>query len=86
MNKVPLNFDVSFNKIVQQKGAKTVVIKAGGHEKTPHTVVQACCTNSTQLPSILIFKRKAFSKEELPGEVLVHVYAKEWMDKDDMKM
>ena len=34
MDEVPLTFDVSLNKTVDVKGAKTIMIKTYGNEKT----------------------------------------------------
>ncbi|XP_036363912.1 uncharacterized protein LOC118765647 [Octopus sinensis] len=53
MDEVPLNFDAPSNRTVNQKGA----IKTRGHEKT-RTAVLACCADGTQLPHMLIFKKK----------------------------
>jgi len=38
MDKVPLTFDVPSNKTVDVKGAKTIMIKTSGNEKTRYTV------------------------------------------------
>lgn len=59
-----------------------MAIKASGHENYPYTVVLACCVDGTHLTPILIFKRKTFSKEKLPGGVLVHVHANARMGQD----
>ena len=58
MDKVHLMFDVPSNKTVDVKGAKTIVIKTSGNEKTRYTVVLACSADGTKLPPLLIFKRK----------------------------
>jgi len=55
-DEVPLTFDVPSNKTVDVKGAKTIMIKTSGNEKTRYTVVLACCADGTKLPSLLIFK------------------------------
>ena len=56
MDEVPLTFDVSSNKTVDVKGAKTVMTKMSGNENTHYTVL-ACCADGTKLPPLLIFKR-----------------------------
>ena len=38
MDEVPLNFDVSSNKTMDVKGAKKIMIKTSGNEKTRYTV------------------------------------------------
>jgi len=41
MDEVPLTFDVPQNKTFDVKGAKTIMIKTSGNEKTRYTVVLA---------------------------------------------
>jgi len=55
MDEVPLTFDVSSNKTVDVKRAKTIMMKTSGNEKRRYTVVLACCADSTKLPHLLIF-------------------------------
>ena len=45
MDEVPLMFDVPSNKTVDVKGAKTIMIKTSGNEKTHYTVVHECCAD-----------------------------------------
>ena len=52
MDEVPLTFDVPSNKTVDVKGAKTVMIKTSGNEKTRYTLVFACCADRTKLPPL----------------------------------
>jgi len=42
MDEVPLPFDVPSNETVDVKGAKTIMIKTSGNEKTRYTVVLVC--------------------------------------------
>ena len=58
IDEIPLTFDVPSNKTVYVKGAKTIMIKTSGNEKTRYTVVLACCADGTKLPTLLIFKKK----------------------------
>jgi len=53
MDEVPLAFDVPSNKTVDVKGAKTIMIKTSGNEKTRYTVVLVCCADGTKLPPLL---------------------------------
>jgi len=77
MDEVPLTFDVSSNKTVNVKGAKTIMIKTSGNEKTHYTVVLACCADGTKLLPLLIFN---------PHGIYVHVHCKGrmdgWMEKE----
>ena len=59
--------DEPSNRTVDAKGAKTMAIKTGGHEKTYFTVALACSADGTKLPPIIIFKRKTFLKENIPS-------------------
>jgi len=68
MDEVPLMFDV--------KGAKTIMIKTSGNEKTHSTVVLVCCADGTKLPPLLIFKRKTLPKDVIPHGIYVHVHSK----------
>ena len=80
MDEVPLVFDVPSNNTVDVKGAKTIMIKTSGNEKTHYTVVLACCADGTRLPTLSIFKRKALPKDVNPLGIYVHVHSKGWMD------
>jgi hypothetical protein len=87
MDETPLTFDVPSNRTVAMKGAKTVTIKASGHEKMHYTVVLSCCADGTKLNPMIIFKRKTMPKpSEIPPGVVVHVHDKGWMDEAGMKL
>jgi len=80
MNEVRLTFDVPSNRTVDVKGAKTIMIKTSGNEKTRCTVVLACCADGTKLPLLLIFKRKTLPRDVIPHGIYVHVHSKGWLD------
>jgi len=82
MDEVPLMLDVPSNKTLDVKGAKTIMIKTSGNEKTRYTVVLACCADGTKLPPLLIFKRKTLPKDIIPHGIYVHVHSKGWMEKE----
>jgi len=86
MYEVPLTFDVPSNKAVDVKGAKTIMIKTSGNEKTHYTVVLACCADGTKHPNLLIFKRKTLPKDVIPRGIYVHVHSKGWMYGEGMKL
>ena len=84
MDETPMTFDMPSNMTVDKLGAKTVMIKTTGHEKTRFTVVLACMADGTKLPPMVIFKRKTMPKEKLPKGVFVHVDEKGWMNEEGM--
>jgi hypothetical protein len=57
MDEVPLTFEVSSNKTLDIKGAKSITIKTSGHQETHYTVVLAFYADGTKLPPLLVFKR-----------------------------
>ena len=56
-------FDMPTSKTVDSVGAKTVLLKTTGHEKTRFTVVLACLADGTKLKPMVIFKRKTMPKD-----------------------
>ena len=82
MGEVPLTFDVPSNKTVDVKGAKTIMIKTSGNEKT----LLACCDDGTKLPPLLILKRKTQPKDVIPHGIYIHVHSKGWMNGEGMKL
>ena len=80
MNEVPLTFDVPLNKTVDVKGAKTIMIKTSGNEKTHYTVVLVCSADVTKLPPLSIFKRKTLPNDVIPHGIYIHVHSTGWMD------
>jgi len=79
-------FDVPSNKTVGVKGAKKIMKKTSGNEKTHYTVLLACCADGTKLPPLLIFKRKMLRKDVTPHGIYVHVHSKGWMDGEGMQL
>jgi hypothetical protein len=53
MDEVTLAFDAPLNKAVGVKGAKTIMIKASGKEKTCYSVVLVCCADGKKLRPLL---------------------------------
>ena len=78
--KLQYFFYLPANRIVDEKGAKTVHVRTTGHEKT----VLACMADGTKLLPMVIFKRKAMPKETFPSDVVVHVHERGWMDEAGM--
>ena len=78
-------FDMPTSKTVDSVGAKTVLLKTTGHEKTRFTVVLACLADGTKLKPMVIFKRKTMPKDNFPAGVVVHNHPKGWMDESGVK-
>ena len=79
-------FDMPTSKTVDSVGAKTVLLKTTGHEKTRFTVVLACLADGTKLKPMVIFKRKTMPKDNFPAGVVVHNHPKGWMDESGVKI
>ena len=86
MDEVPMSFDAPYSRTVETTGAESVPVSTTGHEKTGFTIVLACSESRKKLKPMVIFKRKAMPKEDLPNGVVVHCHKKGWMDKDGMAM
>ncbi|KFD50705.1 hypothetical protein M513_08361, partial [Trichuris suis] len=82
MDETPVYFDMPTNKTVESKGAKSVVVKSGGHEKARFTVALACLADGTKLKPMVIFKRKKKPNVAFPSGVFVHFHKSGWMDED----
>ena len=76
MDETPVWFDMPTSKTVDSVGAKTVLLKTTGHEKTRFTVVLACLADGTKLKPMVIFKRKTMPKDNFPAGVVVHNHPK----------
>ncbi|KAG1677113.1 Pogo transposable element with KRAB domain [Nymphon striatum] len=86
MDETPMCFDMSPNTTVNAEGAKTVLVKTTGHEKTNFTVVLACFADGTKLDPMVIFKRETMPKEKFPSGVVVHVHPKGCMDEQGVEL
>ena len=60
---------------MDDKGAKTIMIKTTCNEKTRYAVVLACCADVTKIPPLLIFKRKILPKDVIPHGIYVRVHS-----------
>ena len=77
MDETPMTFDLPPNRTVNPSGAKTVMIKTTGHEKTRFTVVLACMADGTKLKPVVIFKRKTLPKNvKFVSGVIVQAHPK----------
>ena len=71
---------------MESRGAKTVLLKTTGNEKTRFTVVLSCLADGTKLKPMVIFHRKTMPKDKFCPGVLVHVHPRGWMDEDGVKL
>ena len=79
-------FDMLNARTVNQCGAKTVLVKTTGHEKSRFTVVLTCMADGTKLKPMVVFKRKTMPKGNFPAGVVIHVHPNGWMDDDGTKL
>ena len=82
MDETPMWFDMPNARTVNQCGAKTVLVKTTGHEKSRFTVVLTCMADGTKLKPMVMFKRKTMPKGNFAAGVVIHVHPNGWMDND----
>ena len=86
MDETPMTFDLPSNRTVNAAGAKSVLVKTTGHEKSHFTVVLSCLADGSKLPPVIIFKRKTLPKGmKFPSGVLIRPHPKGWMDENGTK-
>lgn len=67
MDETPMYFDMTTNKTVNLKGAKTVSVRSTGADKRRLTVVLAATGDGKMLPPMIIFKgKRALKKISVP--------------------
>ena len=66
-------FDMTTNKTVNLKGAKTVSVRSTGADKRRLTVVLAVTGDGKMLPPMIIFKGKRALKNISVRGILLHV-------------
>jgi len=81
MDETPITFDMPSTRTVNAAGAKTIMIKTTGHEKTRFTHVLACMADGTKFEPVVIFKRNTLPKNvKFVSGVIVQAHPKGWMD------
>ena len=78
MDETPVYFNLVPGKTVNEKGAKSVLIRTTGNEKRHFTVVLAVSANGDVLPPMIIFKGKRALKFDFPKDWIVTVQEKGW--------
>ena len=55
-----MTFDLPSNRTVNAIGAKSVLIKTTGHDKSHFTVVLSCLADGSKLPPVIILKGRHY--------------------------
>jgi hypothetical protein len=66
-NQTPVYFDMPSNVTVNEKGAKTVLIRGTGNKKARITVMLGVLTYGRKLLPYVILRQKMMPKEKLPA-------------------
>ena len=65
MDETPVWFDMPAARTVESRGAKTVLLKTTGNEKTRFTVVLSCLADGTKLKPMVIFPPKDYAQRQI---------------------
>lgn len=63
VDQAPMYLDVPSSYNVNEKGARQVLVRTTGHEKTRVTVMLVCTADEKELPPYVALKRKFLSKD-----------------------
>lgn len=83
-DETPVFFDMKSNITVDQKGAKSILMRTTGNEKLRITAMLAVTADGHKLTPYVILKRKTMPKESLPRGLIVRCHEKGWMSKELM--
>ena len=83
-DETPVYFDMPSNTTIDDKGAKSVIIKGTGNEKARMTVMLGVLADGHKLPPYVILRRKTLPKEKLPAGLIFRCQEKGWMTNDLM--
>lgn len=83
-DQTPLCFDMPRNTTVEEKGARSVIVRTSGADKQRCTVMLAVTADGRKLPPYVIFKRKTLPKAKFPQGIYVRVQEKGWMSAELM--
>ena len=73
MDEVPISFDLSFTRTIDQVGKEEILIKTTGNEK-------CAITDGKKCKPVVIFKLKTMPKENFPNGIIVCVNKKGWIN------
>ncbi|CAI7809897.1 unnamed protein product [Closterium sp. NIES-54] len=79
-DQTPLFPEMSTERTLEMKGARTVHVRSAGYEKERVTVMLAVTASGLKLPPYVVFKRKTIPKVPIPTGVVVRAQDKGWMD------
>lgn len=79
-DQTPVYFDMPSSVTVNKKGAKSVIVKTTGNEKSRMTVMLCVLADGRKLPPYVVLRRKTMPKENLPRGVIFRCQEKGWMD------
>lgn len=83
-DETPVYFDMPANVTVNEKGAKSVLVRGTGNEKQRITVMLCVLADGRKLPPYVILRRKSMPKEKLPTGVIFRCQEKGWMTNELM--
>lgn len=78
-DQTPLTFDMPRNTTVNEKGARSVLVRTSGAEKQRCTVMLAVTADGRKLPPYVVLKRKTVPKGNFPRGIHIRAQAKGWM-------
>jgi hypothetical protein len=83
-DQTPVYFDMPSNVAVNEKGAKTVLIRGTCNEKARITVMLGVLADGCKLPPYVILRRKTMPKGKLPVGLVFWCQEKGWMTNELM--
>lgn len=82
-DQTPVYFDMPSECTITTKGAKQVVIRSSGNEKSRITVMLCCSADGFKLPPYVVLRRKTVPKKEsFPPGMIVRANEKGWMNSE----
>ncbi|CAI7786317.1 unnamed protein product [Closterium sp. NIES-53] len=79
-DQTPLFVEMSAEKTIEHRGARSVPIRTVGYEKTRLTVMLACTASGEKLRPWVWFKLKNVPNCEIPEGIVVQAHDNGWMD------
>lgn len=84
-DETPIYFDMPRNYTVNVRGAKQVIIKTTGHEKSRITVMLCVTADRGKLPPYVILNRKMIPKENFGQDIIIRAQENAWMTSELMQ-
>lgn len=83
-DETPVYFDMPSNTTVDDKGAKSVLVRTTGNDKSRITVMLCVLADGRKMPPYVILNRKTMPKEQLPPGIIFRCQEKGWMTNELM--